>query len=130
MITAEPVGNRIVILEPNGRLTAETVDEFAQAVAKWLGYGRHDMILDLRHVSYMDSAGIGALAQAYTSSRRRGGRAVFTHVAGKTWELLRVTKLLTVFEVYDSTTAAQSSFTGHQEASEDYLSGSSAGGAA
>jgi anti-sigma B factor antagonist len=130
MITAEPVGNRIVVLEPNGRLTAETADEFTQAVAKWLVHGRQDIILDLRYVSYMDSAGLGALAQAYTSSRKRGGRVVFTHVAGKNLELLRITKLLTVFEVYDSPTTAQSSFAGQREASDDCLSGSSAGGVA
>jgi anti-sigma B factor antagonist len=128
MITAEPVGTRIVILEPNGRLTAETVDEFAQSVAKWIAHGRHDIILDLRHVSYLDSAGLGALAQAYTSSRRRGGRVVFAHVAGKNLELLRITKLLTVFEIYDSPGSARSSFTGQPGVCDDYLSSSSAGG--
>ena len=70
MTTAEPVGNQIVILEPNGRLTAETVDEFTQTVSRWLGHGRRDVILDLRYVTYLDSAGIGALAQAYKCSQR------------------------------------------------------------
>jgi len=130
MITAKHVGPRIIIIEPHERLTAETVDEFTQAVAKWLVLGRHDIILDLRYVSYLDSAGLGALAQAYTSSRRRGGRVVFANVAGKNLELLRITKLLTVFEVYDSPTAAQSSFAGDRETAADYLSGSSAGGLA
>jgi anti-anti-sigma factor len=117
MTTAEPVGNQIVVLEPNGRLTAETVDEFKQAVAKWLGDGRRDVILDLRHVTYLDSAGIGALAYAYKSSLRNGGRLVFAHVVGKNRELLRITKLLTIFEVYPSTMAAESSITGRREAS-------------
>ena len=116
MTTAEPVGNQIVILEPNGRLTAETVDEFTQTVSRWLGDGRRDVILDLRYVTYLDSAGIGALAQAYNWSQRCGGRLVFAHVVGKNRELLRITKLLTIFEVYPSTVAARSSLTSQPEA--------------
>jgi anti-anti-sigma factor len=110
MITPESVASQIVILEPNGRLTAETVHVFEQALARRLRDGCHDVILDLQNVRYLDSAGIGALAQAYTSSRRHGGRVVFVHVAGRNKELLRITRLLTVFEVYDTTTAAERSF--------------------
>jgi anti-sigma B factor antagonist len=110
MVTAERIGHNLVILEPAGRLTAETVDMFARAVATRLHEGCHNLILDLRNVNYLDSAGLGALAQAYTSCRRRGGRVVFVNVRGKNKELLRVTKLLTVFEVYDTTTEAEGSF--------------------
>jgi anti-anti-sigma factor len=116
MTTVQAIGNQIVILEPNGRLTAETVDEFTQTVSTWLGHGRRDVILDLRYVTYLDSAGIGALAQAYKCSQRCGGRLVFAHVVGKNRELLRVTKLLTIFEVYPSTVDARSSFTGQRDA--------------
>ncbi len=111
MVTAERIGDNIVILEPAGRLTEETVDTFAQAVATRLDEGCHNLILDLRNVNYLDSAGLGALAHAYTSSRARGGRVVFVNVRGKNKELLRITKLLTVFEVYPTTTEAERSFT-------------------
>ncbi len=110
MVTAEHVGHNIIILEPKGRLTAETVDMFTQAVAKRLDAGCHDLILDLQNVNYLDSAGLGALAYAYTSSWRRGGRLVLVHVFGKNKELLRITKLLTVFEVYETTLEAERSF--------------------
>jgi len=110
MVIAEPVDTRLVILEPNGRLTAETVDEFNRSVSNWVRRGWHDVILDLQHVTYLDSAGIGVLAQLHLSSQHRGSRAVFVNVAGKNRELLRVTKLLTVFEVYDSTGDAARSF--------------------
>ena len=110
MVIAEPVGAQVVILEPNGRLTAESVDEFNQTVSTWVRHGCHDLILSLRCVSYLDSAGLGALVRFYKLSQRVGGRAVFAHVAGRNRELLRVTKLLTVFEVYDSTAEAERSF--------------------
>jgi anti-anti-sigma factor len=112
MITPACVDNQIIVLEPNGRLTAETVHVFDQVVARRLREGCHDLILDLQNVHYLDSAGIGALAQAYTLSRGRGGRLVFVHVFGRNRELLRITRLLTVFEVYDSMTAAERSFSG------------------
>jgi anti-anti-sigma factor len=110
MVTSEPAAHQIVVLEPNGRLTAETVHVFTEVVARRLRDGCRDLILDLQNVSYLDSAGIGALAHAYTSSQQRGGRVVFVHVFGKNRELLRITRLLTVFEVYDTTTEAQRSF--------------------
>jgi anti-sigma B factor antagonist len=110
MTIAQPIGDQLVILEPNGRLTAETVGEFSQAVAKCLRHGRCEMILDLSYVTYLDSAGIGSLVQAYKCSQAYGGRLVFAHVAGKSRELLRVTKLLTIFEVYDTKADAEGSF--------------------
>lgn len=116
MVIAEPLGTQLVIFEPNGRLTEETVGEFNHTVSKWVRRGWRDLILDLGSVTYLDSAGIGALACLYTSSQRRGGRAVFVNVAGKNRELLRVTKLLTVFEVYDSKGEAARSFSPANEA--------------
>jgi anti-anti-sigma factor len=110
MVTAEPVGMHLLILEPDGRLTAETVHEFQRVVAKWIHRGWRDLILDLRFVNYLDSAGLGALAHTYTSTHRRGGRVVFINVSGRNRELLRLTNLLSVFEVYDSMASAERSF--------------------
>src|SRR5262252_6634993 len=103
MKIAEYVGNNIVILEPHGRLTIETVQYFRRAVARRIDQGWNRMIVDLQNIDYMDSAGLGALVYAYTSSRRHGTRMVFVRVAGKNRELLTVTKLLTVFDVYETT---------------------------
>jgi anti-sigma B factor antagonist len=110
MITSACVAKQVIVLEPNGRLTAETVHVFDQVVARRLREGCYGLILDLQNVDYLDSAGIGALAQTYTLGRQQGARVVFVHVFGKNRELLRITKLLTVFEVYDTTTEAQRSF--------------------
>jgi len=113
MVTAEPVGLQLVVLEPDGRLTAETAHEFTRVVAKWLRRGWHDVILDLRFVNYLDSAGLGALAHAHTSSQRRGGRVAFVHVGGRNRELLRITNLLSVFELYETKADAEVSFVSH-----------------
>jgi anti-sigma B factor antagonist len=110
MKIAEYVGNGIVILEPHGRLTVETIQYFRRAVARRIDQGWNRMIVDLQHVGYMDSAGLGALVYAYTSCRRRGTRMVLVRVAGKNRELLHITKLLTVFDVYETTLEAERSF--------------------
>jgi anti-sigma B factor antagonist len=110
MKIAEYVGNNIVILEPHGRLTIETIQFFRQAVARRIGEGWSRIIVDLQNVDYIDSAGLGALVAAYTSCRRRDTRLVLVRVFGKNRELLRVTKLLTVFDVYDTTLDAERSF--------------------
>ena len=113
MKIAEYVGNNIVIVEPTGRLTVETAHSFNQAIAKRLSAGWHKLIVDLQNIDYMDSAGLGALIQSYTSSSLRGARLVLLHVTGRNRELLGVTKLLTVFEVYETTIEAERSFARH-----------------
>ena len=117
MKIAEYVGNNIVILEPHGRFTIETIHYFRRAVAKRIDQGWNRMIVDLQNVDYMDSAGLGALVYAYTSCRRRGIRMVLVRVSGKNRELLRITKLLTVFDVYETTLEAERSFARPPEAS-------------
>ncbi len=111
MKIAEYVGNNIVIVEPHGRLTLETVLFFRRSVAKRLDAGWTRLILNLEHVEFIDSAGLGELVHAYTSCRRRNARLVLVHVAGKNRELLGLTRLLTVFDVYETTLEAERSFT-------------------
>lgn len=110
MEIAEYVGNGVVIVEPAGRLTAETVAFFSHAISRRIERGRNRIILDLQNINYIDSAGLGAMVHAYTSCSLRGGRLVLVHVYGKNRELLRITKLLTVFDVYVTTLEAERSF--------------------
>ena len=116
MKIAEYVGNNIVIIEPHGRLTLETIHYFRRAIARRIDQGWNRLIVDLQNVDYMDSAGLGTLAYAYTSCMRRGTRLVLVRVMGKNRELLRVTKLLTVFDVYETTLEAERSFSRPPEA--------------
>ena len=110
MKIAEYVGNNIVIVEPHGRLTMETIQYFRRAIARRIDQGWSRLILDLQNIDYIDSAGLGALVYAYTSCKTRGTRLVLVRVFGKNRELLKVTKLLTVFDVYETTLEAERSF--------------------
>lgn len=115
MKISEYVGNNIVIIEPHGRLTVETIQFFRRAISKRLENGWHRLILDLQNVDYVDSAGLGELAHAYTSARTHGTRLVLVHVFGRNRELLELTKLMTVFDVYETTLEAERSFARHPE---------------
>jgi anti-sigma B factor antagonist len=115
MQIAEYVGNNVIIIQPHGRLTMETTHFFRHAIAKRIDTGWSRLILDLKNVDYLDSAGLGAIAHAYTSCTGRGTRLVLVHVLGRNRELLTLTKLLTVFDVYETTLEAERSFSNPPE---------------
>jgi anti-anti-sigma factor len=111
MTIAEHLDDFIVTIKLTGRLTADTLEPFQLTVARHLreaeGCG---FVIDLQGVDYIDSEGLGSLIQAYTSCKKRGAPIVFVHVFGRNLQLLKVTKLLTVFEIYASTLEARRSF--------------------
>jgi anti-sigma B factor antagonist len=104
------VHNNIVIVEPRGRLTVETELEFTAAIRGLLDTGWRRLVLNLADVPYIDSCGLGAIAQAYVSSWRRGGELKLLNVTDRNRHLLTITKLLTVLDVYDSEDDVERSF--------------------
>ena len=110
MTIAEHIDDAIVTIELSGRLTADTLEPFQLAVATRLREGGFAFIIDLLNVDYIDSEGLGSLIQAYTSCKKRNAPIVFVHVFGKNLQLLKTTKLLTVFEVYANRLEARRSF--------------------
>jgi len=72
--------------------------------------GTKNIVIDLSRVSYVDSAGLGQLVQAYATTKNKGGALKLVNVTKKLKDLLVVTKLLTVFDTFDDEKAAISSF--------------------
>ena len=68
------------------------------------------IVLNLADVDYIDSSGIGELVSAYTTVKGRGGELKLLHLTKKVHDLLQLTKLFTVFEVYSDETSALRSF--------------------
>ena len=68
------------------------------------------IVLNLGGVSYIDSGGLGTLVALYTSARNSGSSIKLANLTPRVGDLLQVTKLLTVFEVYDSEDGALESF--------------------
>src|SRR5882757_1245288 len=104
------VSHDLVIIEPKGRITVETEAQFCEVVRALLKAEPPRLVLDLTDVPYIDSVGIGVIVLAYTSARRRGGDLKFLHVRGRNRRLLAITKLLTVFEAFDTEDEVERSF--------------------
>ena len=75
-----------------------------------LQQGYRKLLLDLGNVSYVDSAGLGQLVQVYATTSHLGGSLKLLNLTKRLKDLLVLTKLLTVFETYDSEESALASF--------------------
>lgn len=100
MQVLEHVYPTVVVLELSERLTVETEGDLRNAVRRQLEAGHHDLVLDLARVPYVDSCGLGTMVQAYVSAHRVGGSVKLWNVTPRVRHLLTITRLLTIFELY------------------------------
>lgn len=111
-IEERSVGN-IVVLSVSGELTMDQDGRFLlkDKVRSLIGQGQRRLLLDLKNVSRVDSAGLGELVQAsYVTSKNAGGSLKLVNITDPLKELLRSTRLNTVFEICDTAEAAIASF--------------------
>ena len=95
--------DNIAIMDMSGRLVIGEPTLLLQAtVRKFLEDGTTKFVLKLGDVSFIDSSGLGELITAYTSIRNREGDVKMLDLDKRAKDLLQMTKLLTVFDVYDS----------------------------
>jgi len=99
--------DNIVIVDMSGRLTiGEPVLLLRETLRVQVNNGVRLIILNLGDVSYIDSSGLGELVSAYTTVRNKQGDVKLLNLTAKAKDLLQMTKLLTVFDVYDDETKA------------------------
>ncbi|MBP1600300.1 MAG: anti-anti-sigma factor [Acidobacteria bacterium] len=109
-IETRTVGD-VHILDCSGKITlGEGTMAVRNTVRDVLKNGGKKIILNLADVNYIDSSGIGELVSSYTTVTNQGGKLKLLNLTKKIQELLAITKLLTVFSVYDSEQQAISSF--------------------
>ena len=109
-ITERQAGD-ITILDMNGKVTiGEGSVALRTAIRRLLGEGKKKILLDLGGVGYVDSSGIGELVSSFTAVNKEGGSLKLLKLTQKLQDLLAITKLLTVFDVFDSESDALSSF--------------------
>ena len=103
----------VTVLDLGGNLTVGApVAALREAIQAEIGQGHHKLILNLADVSYIDSSGLGELVWAYTSLRNRGGDVKLLNLTRKVQDLLQLTKLLTVFDTYESESRAVGALAG------------------
>lgn len=101
----------IVILDLEGRLTVgEETGALREAVLKLNTAGQVNVILNLEQVDYIDSTGLGGLVICFTTLKRGGGALKLLNLNRRNIELLVLTKLQTVFEVFNDEQDAVNSF--------------------
>ena len=108
----ERVVGDVAIVKVTGDITLNRGGDvlLKDKVQSLLQQGHTKLVLDLSGVSYVDSAGLGELVQAYATTRNRGGALKLHGITKRLHDLLIVTKLLTVFEVFDNEAEAVASF--------------------
>ncbi len=101
----------ILILDVKGSLTVgPAVAELREKLHANLAQSRKNVILNLSQVDFIDSTGLGALVMCFTALRRSGGRLVLLNLNRRHLELLVLTKLSTVFDIFDDEQQAVNSF--------------------
>src|SRR5215475_4954934 len=101
----------VTILDLSGKITiGEGSVQLREAVRKLLDESKKKILLNLGDVAYVDSSGIGELVSSYTTANNQGGQLKLLNLTKKIQDVLMITKLLTVFETFDSEASALESF--------------------
>ncbi len=111
MEIAERKVSDVTILDLSGKMTLGEGDEMLkQAINKLLAAGTKKLVLNLGNVPYIDSAGLGEVVRTHTTVSRQGGSLKLLNLTKRIEDLLAITKLLTVFDTYESEAEAIKSF--------------------
>lgn len=111
MQIAERENGAVTVLDLSGKITlGEDGNLLKDKLQSLLHQNKKNILFNLAQVSYVDSAGLGAIVSAYTTVTREGGTLKLANVTKKLQDLLSITKLLTVFETFDSEDEALRSY--------------------
>ena len=101
----------VTVLDLSGKMRmGESGDLFCSTIHRLLEEGEREILLNLGDVTDIDSSGLGELIASSNTLRKSGGKVKLLHLTKRVRELMVISKLLTVFDVYDSETEALDSF--------------------
>jgi anti-sigma B factor antagonist len=110
MTNREVDGVSVVALD--GRIVlGEESNALREKVKSLIAEGKTKVVLNMANITFIDSAGLGTLVAAHHSAKSQGAALKLAHLGSKFQEVLQITKLLTVFDVYNSEAEAVASFT-------------------
>jgi anti-sigma B factor antagonist len=101
----------VTVLDLDGRITlGEGSTLLRELIRERLRNGQRRILINLAQTSYMDSSGLGELVSGYRAVKNEGGELKLLNLNKKVSDLLQITKLYTVFDIYSDETQAVSSF--------------------
>jgi anti-sigma B factor antagonist len=102
----------VTILDPKGKITIGSGGEMAlrNAMQDVMNSGATKVLINMGNVTTIDSSGIGELVSSYTTATNRGVKLRLCNLPAKVTDILTITQLITVFDVYDSEDEAVRSF--------------------
>lgn len=109
-LTTRQVGD-VTVIDAVGRITlGEGASTFRDTVRDLASSGHKKVLLNLAEVSYIDSSGIGEMVSGFTTVSNQGGTMKLLNLTKRVKDLLQITKLYTVFEVFDDEATAVRSY--------------------
>jgi anti-sigma B factor antagonist len=109
-VTVRKVGD-VSIVDINGKITlGENTGMLRDEVRSLLSRGAKNLVFNMAHVGYIDSSGLGELVSAYTTAANQGGSLKLLNLQSKARDLMQLTKLYTVFAVFEDEQTAVESF--------------------
>ena len=109
-LTTRQVGD-VTVIDAAGRITlGEGASAFRDTIRDLAAKGDKKILLNLNEVNYIDSSGIGEMVSGFTTVTNHGGQLKLLGLSKRVKDLLQITKLYTVFEVFDDEAAAVRSF--------------------
>ena len=101
----------VAVLDLSGRITlGEGSVQLRDAVRGLIGKGKKHILLNLGDVNYIDSSGLGELVSAFTSAKNQQAEVKLLNLTKKVHDLLQLTKLYTVLDIYDDAAHAITAF--------------------
>ena len=101
----------VAVVDLSGRIVlGEATTTLREALQNLVSQGQKKILLNLAGVSYIDSSGLGALVSGYTTVTGQSGQLKLLNLTAKVQDLLQITKLLTVFEVFTDEASGVRSF--------------------
>lgn len=101
----------VQIIDLKGKITIGSGDvQLRETINRLVEEGRKNILINMRDVTTIDSSGIGELVGCYTSVTNKGGKLKLLNLPPKINDVLTVTQLITVFDVFDSEQEAVGSF--------------------
>ena len=101
----------VTVLDLSGRITlGEGSVQLRDAIRDLIGKGQKSILLNMGDVNYIDSSGLGELVGAYTTAKNQGAALKLLNLTKKVKDVLQLTKLYTVFDIYDDEASAIASY--------------------